>query len=108
MIPHYLLYGLELTPKTLSSIVRAAGDSKLDVAPGPGRFTLRESVAHVLDWEPRFRSRLELAVAASGSKIEEFDEDELPRLGHYSEADVEKSLEQFAVKRAETVTYAKS
>jgi hypothetical protein len=103
-----LLYGLQLTPKSLSNIARAVGPSKLDQAPSPERFILRESLAHVLDWEPRFRSRLELAVEHCGSKIEEYDETALPTLGRYSEADAEACHDRFATERDATIAYAKS
>jgi len=107
-LPPYLYYGLELTPKSLAAIVRRAGPEKYEVAPSAGRFTLRESVAHVLAWEPIFRARIEQAVSSSGSPIETFDEEKMPIERGYARWDVEDSLHRFAEERHRTVEYAKS
>jgi uncharacterized damage-inducible protein DinB len=107
-IPSYLLYGLELTPKALAAIVSRIDPTRFDQAPSPGRFTLGESVAHVLDWEPIFCSRIQLAVTASGSRIEQFDEENMPIERRYGEWDVHESLARLAEERGKTIAFARS
>jgi len=58
-IRSYLLSDLECAPDVLSRLLSGITDPALyDHRPDPSRFTLREMVAHLADWEVVFFTRL--------------------------------------------------
>ena len=59
-IRNYLLAGLAATPDILDALLKdAADDSPLwDARPDLERFTIREALAHLADWEPIWQARI--------------------------------------------------
>ena len=52
---HYLLLDLESAPDVLARLLADMSDPAVyDRTPDPDRFTLREMVAHLADWEAVF------------------------------------------------------
>ncbi|RYG21318.1 DinB family protein [bacterium] len=101
----YLFIALATSPRTVAYLVRQLDPALLDQPTAEGRFTPREAVAHLADWEPIMRGRLRQTVDRPGSTIVAHDEGERAiRLG-YSKLDVEEQLALFARERTETVAY---
>ena len=104
----YLFPGLEYGPRIVARLVQQLPPGRYDETTNPERFTLREAVAHLADWEPILRSRIEKAVQNPGSPVEGIDEgiraDELD----YKTWDVKRQLEVFAEERANTIAYLRS
>lgn len=59
-VKRYLLAGLTGTPDVLDSLLNnlPPDDPAWDRRPDPERFTIREVLAHLADWEPIFLERL--------------------------------------------------
>lgn len=54
----YLLGALEGAPDLFDALLRGMTDAEADRRPDPARFTLREALAHLADWEDVLRGRL--------------------------------------------------
>jgi uncharacterized damage-inducible protein DinB len=71
----YLFPGLELGPVAIERLVRLISPDSYDVSEGE-RFTVREVVAHLTDWETIFLDRMRAAVERAGTEIAVYDEGE--------------------------------
>ena len=73
---NYLLKALAGTPDVLEQLLgdRTANDPIWDFCPDPVRFTLREVVAHLADWEPIWQERFERARDGSRPFLPSVDE----------------------------------
>jgi uncharacterized damage-inducible protein DinB len=99
----YLDQGLALSPAAFRQITALVSPSRLDQSLATDRFTLREVIAHLADMEPVFRARMELALRAPGSEVENFDQDKEALEKNYASWDVQKSLTLFAEARRKTL-----
>ncbi len=77
--------------------------AELDTAKLPGRFSPREVIAHLADWEPILRARIRSAMDQPGCTISAYDEGERALTLGYANWSVEKSIEMFKSERFETV-----
>jgi uncharacterized damage-inducible protein DinB len=96
----YLNISLELGPRAVANLLAQIDATKYDTALGEGRFTIREVLAHLADWEPIFRGRIEAALANPGCLIEPRDEGQMAIDNRYSDIPVESSLKQWTEERA--------
>lgn len=99
----YLFEGLEGGAASLAAIARRIPAAKWDIPTGEGRFTPREVVAHLADWEPRLRGRVEAALRESGALIEVWDEGELAIENRYDQSDYLEELGRFQTERSKTI-----
>lgn len=97
-----------MPPITLGHILRALPESALDQRSGPDRFTLREVIAHLADWEPILRSRIERAVTEDLPTIEPYDESERAISQRYGDQDPWVALETWQRERAKTAELLQS
>jgi hypothetical protein len=100
----YLLEGLRFTPTILRRQMTGLPEKALDERQAE-RFTPRELIAHLADWEPILRARAETAVSSPGSKIEAYDEGDLAVANSYATSDWRERLEVFQREREETVRF---
>ena len=70
--------------------------NRFDERPAEGRFTLREAVAHLADFEPIFRGRMEAAYESPGVTVEPKDEGQMAIDHNYASQDLYANLENFA------------
>jgi hypothetical protein len=101
----YLLPSLELSPKAFERIVSQIPEKRYDEHTDPNRFTLREAIAHLADWEPIFLQRIQAGVDAPGAAVQGMDEGQVAIEKNYVSWDVKESLRIFAEARAHTVRY---
>ena len=99
---HYLLKTIEFPPIVLSQIISKLPAGQVDVRVSEDRFTLREAVAHLADWEPIFRERIELVVKHPGSTITVYDEGQFAIDRNYAAQDVRENLKRYAQERKVT------
>lgn len=104
----YIFKALPLTPVTLERIVASIPQSRHDDATDPDRFTLREAIAHLADWEPILLDRVSRTAEQDGYEIVPYDESEMAIKNNYAGQDVQESLRQFRDCRAKTVEYCKT
>ena len=101
----YLLPVLELTPKTLERLISQVPEKRYDELTDPNRFTLRQAVAHLADWEPIFLQRIQAGVDKPGAEVFGMDESQRSVDKNYDSWDIKESLRTFAERRAQTVRY---
>src|SRR5688572_4625284 len=99
----YLFKGLESGPKTIARLIRMVSKDRLDVPTHPGRFSPREVIAHLADWEPISRGRMQTALATPGATVPDLDEGAIAIEKNYAEWDPEETSEEFIRRRAETI-----
>jgi hypothetical protein len=104
----YLLQGLLLSPKAFERIVSQVPEKRYDELTDPNRFTLREAVAHLADWEPIFLGRISAGVDNPGAEVQGIDETQRAAEKNYQSWDVKDSLRVFAEERAKTAAYLKA
>ncbi|HLO99726.1 MAG TPA: DinB family protein [Fimbriimonas sp.] len=102
---HSYNFQISNTPATLTRLIDAIRPERYDEKLGEDRFTLKEVIAHLADWEQVFLDRITLAVEYPGSAIEAYDEDARAIEHKYSEKDIHHELEVFAARRLDTVDY---
>jgi hypothetical protein len=66
---------IESTPVRISQLTSTAGKERLDQHPAPGKWSVREIVAHLADCEVVFAFRLRQALAEDHPTIQPFDQD---------------------------------
>jgi hypothetical protein len=104
----YLFPGLEFGPRIVERLVQQIPVGRYDEKTNPDRFTLREAVAHLADWEPILRGRIEQAIAQPDSAVQGIDEGIRAEELNYGEWDVQEQLAVFSAERAKTIAYLRT
>jgi hypothetical protein len=105
----YLLPGLELSPALLRRLLERIPESEWDTPTDPGRFTFREAVAHLADWEPILRDeRLRTALEQPGGTFPVYDESDRAIEKSYASQDPWEALAEFERERAKTVEFVRT
>ena len=99
------LSSLENTPKTLVNLVDQVKPEHYDDYTDPARFTLRELIAHLADFDDIFLDRLRLAQEAPGSTVVSLDAGERAIEKHYTTRDVHHELEVFENRRRDLLVF---
>ena len=87
-IKSYLLRDLEVTPDLLDRLLGEVTDPAVyDRRPDPERFTLREVLAHLADWEAVFLQRLRQTLDQDNPALVGLDEGRLAVDHDYAHAD---------------------
>ena len=90
------------TPARLATVLAGMSAEEIDAVPAPGKWSVREVVAHLADCEIAFGFRLRQAYSGE-THLQPFDQDAWARAyGVYSAA---QALETFAVLRAWNVAF---
>ena len=79
-------------PDVLASLVEGLSAEQLGQRPAPGKWSIREIVAHLADDELVGAYRIRLILSAPGTAIQAFDQDVWARTGRYSTCDISDSL----------------
>jgi DinB superfamily len=79
-------------PDVLAGLVEDLSAEHLGQRPSPGKWSIREIVAHLADDELVGAYRLRLILSAPGTAIQAFDQDVWARTGRYSTSDITDSL----------------
>lgn len=101
----YLFTGLELAPAAFRRLIEAIPPNRLDEVRIPGRFTPREVIAHLAEWEPIMRDRVRIAVDKPGSTVKVYDEGQMAADSRYSESDPAEQLRILIRERARSIEY---
>ena len=76
----------------LAALVEGLSAEQLDDQPAPGKWSIREIVAHLADDELVVAYRIRLILSAPGTAIQAFDQDVWARTGRYGTQDIGNSL----------------
>ncbi|MBX7135305.1 MAG: DinB family protein [Fimbriimonadaceae bacterium] len=101
----YVIESLRLSPAIIARMLTQIPESRWDERQDPDRFTPREAIAHLADWDAIFLSRMQTAVEIPGSTVILFDEAELALENNYAGQGVAESLARFERCRGETVAW---
>lgn len=106
----YLLPALAGTPDVLDGFLKAvpSGDPLWDFRPDPARFTLREIVAHLADWEPIWLERVTRTRDENQPSLPDVDEGGLVIEHDYAHSDPHESLARFRKGRVTLVAFLRS
>lgn len=104
----YLLEGLASGPSVVKTLVGRISPQHYDTVVSPDRFTVREIVAHLADWEAIWRERAEHGQAQTEGTVQAMDEGERAAAQNYATWDVEQSLAMYVQRRAEFVARVRS
>lgn len=101
---NYVLSGLAASPAILHELLKDLTSARADARPDPERFTIREAVAHLTDWEPIWLGRVQKILAEEAPVIENLDEGEFAIRNRYDRTDVSEQARKFAEGRAALVS----
>jgi Protein of unknown function (DUF664). len=101
----YLKSGLEAAPLLLEHLLAGVTEAEIDFRPDPDRFTLREVVAHLADWEPIWLGRMEVMVQQEDPHLPGYDEGQFALDHDYAHAELAGQLATFREARARTVAF---
>jgi uncharacterized damage-inducible protein DinB len=105
---YYLLHGLEAAPAVLEHLLKDCPESAFDVRPDPERFTLREMVAHLADWEGVWLGRAHAFVEEDKPSLPGYDEGQWAIDHDYANASMQEQLAKFRDGRKEMVSYLRA
>jgi DinB family protein len=89
-------------PDAVAEALEGITDEQLDRRPGPGDWTPREVVHHLVDSEMTSAIRLRRLLAEDAPIIVGYDEEEFARRLFYADRPIEASLEAFRASRRTT------
>jgi hypothetical protein len=104
----YLIQGLKATPLIVQRLITAMGASDYDRALNQDRFTPREVIAHLAEWEPILRERFRTAIETPGGRVEAYDEGQMAIDNRYCDKDIFEEAGKFRDEREKTITYVGS
>jgi hypothetical protein len=84
----------------LAGLIQGLPDATLNQRPAPGKWSIREIVAHLADDELVGAYRIRLILSNPGTPIQAFDQDVWAVTGRYQEMAMSTALELFRVLRA--------
>lgn len=99
----YLCTGLEATPIVIRRLLQPEPAAALDRRPDPDRFTIREVVAHLADWDAIFVERVRRILAEDSPNLPGYDEWQMGIEHDYASSNVRERLKVFGGRRAEMV-----
>ena len=104
-VRNYILHGLRATPDVLEHLMRDATEADYDRRPDPDRFTLREVIAHLADWEGVWLERATRMVTEDRPSLPSYDEGQWAIDHNYSALEVAGQLAKFRDGRAGFAAY---
>jgi len=102
---NYLLEALNATPEMIADYINKTSEATADLRFDPERFTLREVICHLADFEPIFRGRMERMASEELPTLENRDEGQMAIDNDYAHADINEQTRIFLEERAKTVAF---
>ena len=90
---------LAAAPATLAALLAAVPPALCSLRPGAGKWSIQQIVAHLADDELVGGYRIRLILAAPGTAIQAFDQDQWAETGRYAATDPWRSLALFRALR---------
>lgn len=100
-----MLHGLTVMPQTYGVLLRGVTAEELDARPFADRFTLREAISHVADWEGVWTERIQKIATEETPFLPGYDEGQWAIDHDYAQANFDEQMERIAVGRAAMVAY---
>jgi hypothetical protein len=102
---HYVIHALSGTPDVLQFVLGHLPEHapEWDERPYPDRFTLREIMAHLADFEAVCLARLQRTKAEDNPTLENWDEEQAVTANHYAQSNPLERLGTFRQRRSQLV-----
>jgi hypothetical protein len=94
---------MEGTPAALAGLVANADDARLARKPAPGKWSVREIIAHLADAELVMGYRLRRVLDENGVTIDAYDQARWAAAGRYEQVPLANSLSRIQAERAANV-----
>ncbi len=105
----YLLIDLESAPDVLSKMLETVTDPGVyDRRPDPERFTLREVLAHLADWDTVFLGRMTQTRDTERPTLQGIDEGQVASDNDYAHKDPAQSLTRHKANRAALTAFLRT
>ena len=104
----YALMALEGTPAVFARLLSGLSEAEADLHPDPARFSLREAIAHLADWEDVFRQRMQATQTHDNPVLQGYDEGQWAIDHAYAQSDWREQLARFAQERAQTTALVRA
>ena len=105
---YYLMKGLEAAPLVIEKMLTDSADVDYDRRPDPERFTLREVLAHLADWEPIWFERIQRMAEEDEPHLLGYDEGQLAMDNDYAHSDPRRQLMRFREGRTALLGYLRN
>jgi uncharacterized damage-inducible protein DinB len=99
----YLLIALEAAPDLFDHLLRGLTQEEADRRPDPERFTIREVMAHLADWESVFTERMARTRSEDRPTLQGYDEGQWAVDHNYAHADPAAQARRFRERRRRMV-----
>jgi uncharacterized damage-inducible protein DinB len=103
----YMIHGLEATPVALAALLDGAPAEAFDRRPDPARFTLREMLGHLADWEGVWLERLTALAEKDHPTLQGYDEGQWAIDHNYAAMDPGEQLARFTAGRTRLLAAAR-
>lgn len=100
-----MIYSLSFAPKIVERLLRVFPTDRLDERIMADRFTAREVIAHLAEYEQVVLDRIRAANASPGREVPAYDPDQAAEAHHYADKDVFHEAEVFESRRDMTTEY---
>lgn len=100
----YLVRALRSTPQLVENELRRP-EANYESRPDPNRFSMREVVAHLADWEPIMLTRIRTGVDSPGADILAYDEGQMAIDHDYASSDPLERLAAWKADREQSIAY---
>lgn len=104
----YNLIALKATPPLLLRIVKLIRAETYDKKVDPERFSCREAVAHLADYETEVLNRFQAALAFPGTQVPDWPEEQRAVSENYAVTDPIEQAKIFGERRAQTIAFLES
>ena len=105
---NYLMGALEGAPDIFEYILAGVSLEEIDRRPDPERFTIREIMAHLAEWEPIFLERMRRIRNENEPVLPNIDEGQLAIDHDYAHKDLAEQIRLFRAGRAQNVAFLNS
>jgi len=96
------------TPQKIARLIKGVPRKKLMTRPEPGKWSVAEILAHLVDTELVGGFRMRLTMGMNGTPIQGFDQDVWAEKFNYAKRDPQKSYAVFRVMRENNLALLKS
>jgi hypothetical protein len=97
----YLMTALKGAPAVMAALLDALTDAEADFRPDPDRFTIREALSHLADWEDVFTGRIVKTLEEDTPTLVGIDEGAVAIERRYSERPWAEQARLYAERRAQ-------
>ena len=104
----YVMNALEATPEVFERLLRDLSEEEADFRPDAARFSIREVMAHLADWDAIFLERLQRTRDEDEPFLPDIDEGQLVLDHQYARTHPQEQCRLFGERRTRTVEFARA